>query len=214
MAAGAILKTKSWVLIWNGEKCIQKWFSVIQNGRWQPFCEKNKNKSCVLIWNGDKCGVGNVIKTDFRSSKMAAGSHFVEKKRKLRIDRKWWEMRSKGIFGHPKWPKSDFQNGRFKKKAEYWSEMAINAFESDFRTLHTEARFVPDSPLPKLLFWLEFAPLRQFLKTYKNVSASIRNPYKTMHISIILFETCMVLYGFLMEADILNRITHCDSYAI
>ena len=24
----------------------------------------------------------------------------------------------------------------------------------------------------------------------------------------------MVLYGFLMEADILKRITHCDSYAI
>ena len=24
----------------------------------------------------------------------------------------------------------------------------------------------------------------------------------------------MVLYGFLMEADIFNRITHCDSYAI
>ena len=30
----------------------------------------------------------------------------------------------------------------------------------------------------------------------------------------ILFETCMVLNGFLMEADILNRITHCDSDAI
>ena len=35
-------------------------------------------------------------------------------------------------------------------------------------------------------------------KLYKNIS----------------FETCMVLYGFLMEADILKRITHCDSYAI
>ena len=36
------------------------------------------------------------------SSKMATGSHFVKKK--LRIDLKWREMRSKVIFGHPKWP--------------------------------------------------------------------------------------------------------------
>ena len=46
----------------------------------------------------------NVIENDFRSSKMAAGSHFVKKKSKLRIDLKWREMRSKVIFGHPKWP--------------------------------------------------------------------------------------------------------------
>ena len=46
----------------------------------------------------------NAFESDFRSSKMAAGSHFVEKKSKLRIDLKWREMRSKVIFGHPKWP--------------------------------------------------------------------------------------------------------------
>ena len=40
-------------------------------------------------------------------------------------------------------------------------------------TLHTEARFVPDSPLPKLLFWLQFTPLRQFLKTYKNAPVHV-----------------------------------------
>ena len=40
-------------------------------------------------------------------------------------------------------------------------------------TLHAEARFVPDSPLPKLLFWLQFAPHRQFLKTYKNLSVHV-----------------------------------------
>ena len=40
-------------------------------------------------------------------------------------------------------------------------------------TLHTEARFVPDSPLPKLPFWLLFAPLRQFLKAYKNISVHV-----------------------------------------
>ena len=39
-------------------------------------------------------------------SKMAADGHFVKKfkKKKLRIDLKWPEMRSKVIFGHPKWP--------------------------------------------------------------------------------------------------------------
>ena len=47
----------------------------------------------------------NAIKSDFRSSKMAAGSHFANKiKQKLRIDLKWREMLSKVIFGHPKWP--------------------------------------------------------------------------------------------------------------
>ena len=45
----------------------------------------------------------NAIESDFRSSKMAAGSHFAKKK-KLRINLKWREMRSKVIFGHPKWP--------------------------------------------------------------------------------------------------------------
>ena len=44
----------------------------------------------------------NAIKSDFRSSQMAAGSHFV--KQKLRIDLKWREMQSKVIFGHPEWP--------------------------------------------------------------------------------------------------------------
>ena len=67
MAAGShfVKKNQSCVLTWNGEKCDQKWFSVNQNGRWQPFCET---------------------------------------KLKLRIDLKWWEMRSKVIFGHPRWP--------------------------------------------------------------------------------------------------------------
>ena len=49
----------------------------------------------------------NAIKSDFRSSKMAAGGYFVKKiktKYKLHIDMKWREMRSKVIFGHPKWP--------------------------------------------------------------------------------------------------------------
>ena len=54
----------------------------------------------------------NATESDFRTSKMAAGSHFVNKihknknfnkKFKLPIDLKWPEMRSKVNFGNPKW---------------------------------------------------------------------------------------------------------------
>ena len=50
--------------------------------------------------------VRNAIESDFWSFKMAAGSYFVNNffRKKLRIDLKWREMRSKVIFGHPKWP--------------------------------------------------------------------------------------------------------------
>ena len=45
----------------------------------------------------------NAIESDFRSSKMAAGSNCVNTfKTKLSIDLKCREMRSKMIFGHPK----------------------------------------------------------------------------------------------------------------
>ena len=52
----------------------------------------------------------NVIQSEFRTSKMADGRHFVKnfKKKKLRIDLKWPEMRSKVNFGHPKWPPQPF----------------------------------------------------------------------------------------------------------
>ena len=49
----------------------------------------------------------NEIESDeFRTSKMAAGSHFVKNSKKVQfcIDLKWPEMRPKVIFGHPKWP--------------------------------------------------------------------------------------------------------------
>ena len=44
---------------------------------------------------------------------MAAGGHFEKKikTKKLYIDLKWREMRTKVIFGHKKWPKTDFQKG-------------------------------------------------------------------------------------------------------
>ena len=48
----------------------------------------------------------NAIKSEFWTSKMADGSHFVknfQKQKKLGIDLKWPEMRSKVDFGYPKW---------------------------------------------------------------------------------------------------------------
>ena len=49
----------------------------------------------------------NAIKSEFQTSKMADGSHFVKKnpkEYKFRIDLKWPEMPSKVNFRHPKWP--------------------------------------------------------------------------------------------------------------
>ena len=68
------------------------------------FCEKKSNKLKVAYWSKM---ARNAIESDFRSSKMAAGGHFVKKmsnKINLSIDLKWREMWSKVIFGHPKWP--------------------------------------------------------------------------------------------------------------
>ena len=79
----------------------------------------------------------NEIESDFRTSKMAAGSHFVKnfhKILKLHIDLKWPEMRSKVNFGHPKWPTSAILSKMSKKiKVAYRSEMARNAIESEIR---------------------------------------------------------------------------------
>ena len=48
----------------------------------------------------------NAIESEFRTSKMGAGGHFVKisPTKKFCINLKWLEMRSKVIFGHPKWP--------------------------------------------------------------------------------------------------------------
>ena len=65
----------------------------------------------------------NAIESDFRLSKMAAGSHFMNKK-KLRIDLKWREMRSKVIFGYPKWPPSSHFVKQNKLRIDLkWREM-------------------------------------------------------------------------------------------
>ena len=70
MATGShfVKKKNSCLFIWNGEKCDRKWFSVIQNGCWQAFCEK---KIEVAHWSEM---VRNVIESDFRSSKIPMAS--------------------------------------------------------------------------------------------------------------------------------------------
>ena len=79
----------------------------------------------------------NAIESEFRTSKMADGSHFVKisKQLKLRIDLKWPEMRSKVNFGHPKCPTAAILSKNSQKiKVAYRSEMARNAIESEFWT--------------------------------------------------------------------------------
>ena len=63
---------------------------------------------------------------------MSAGGHFVKKK-KIRIDLKWPEMRSKVNFGHPKWPTAAILS-KISKKVAYRSEMTRNAIKSEFQT--------------------------------------------------------------------------------
>ena len=81
------------------------WLKVIfGHPKWPPaaILWKKIQKIKVAYWSEMS---RNAIESDFWSSKMAAGSHFVKKSqtKKLSIDLKWREMRSKFIFGHPKW---------------------------------------------------------------------------------------------------------------
>ena len=70
--------------------------------------------------------VRNAIQSDFQTSKMAAG-----KEKKICIDMKWPELRSKVNFGHPKWSTSAiFSKISKKKKVAYRSEMARNAIKN------------------------------------------------------------------------------------
>ena len=148
----------------------------------------------VAYWSGM---VRNAIKSDFRSSKMAAGGHFVTKiqiKCKLCIDLKWREMRSKVIFGHlkwpaaailwkkwklcidlkwrkipskvifghTKWPRQPICENNFKNmKVAYWSEMARNAIESDFRSskMAPDGHFVKYSSKNKVACWSEMGEM-------------------------------------------------------
>ena len=75
---------------WNGQNCDQKWISEIQYGR--------------SIWNGQKCDRKWIsdIQNGWRQPFCQQSQKFL----KLHIDLKWPEIRSKVIFGHPKWPTS------------------------------------------------------------------------------------------------------------
>ena len=78
----------------------RKWISDIQNGRHQLFCQKFQNKIKVAYRSEM---ARNAIESEFPTSKMGAGGHFVKKNsKKFLIDLKWPEMRPKVIYGHPK----------------------------------------------------------------------------------------------------------------
>ena len=112
-------KKKS-VSIWNGQKCDRKWNSEIQNGR--------------SIWNGQKCD--RKWNSDIQNGRRQPLSK-ISKKIKLRIDVKWIEMRSKVIFGHPKWPPVKPFCKKNQNKNLYWSKMARNVIQSEFRISKT-----------------------------------------------------------------------------
>ena len=88
-------------ILWKKSKKIQvaywseMWSKVIfGHPKWPPaaiLCEKK-----VAYWSEM---ARNAIKSDFQSSKMVIQKKI--KNKKLRIDLKWREMRSKVIFGHP-----------------------------------------------------------------------------------------------------------------
>ena len=64
---------KSFVLIWNGQKCHRKLVLDIQNGRRQPFCKKiTKIQIMVLIWNGKKwfLDIQNGYRRPFKKKKI------------------------------------------------------------------------------------------------------------------------------------------------
>ena len=97
-----------------------------------------------------------VIESYFRTSKMAAGGHFVQNLKwpempsKVNfghpiwpIDQKWPEMRSKVILGHPKWP----------------PKMARIAIESEFQTskMADGSHFVKNFPKKKVEYRSEMA---------------------------------------------------------
>ena len=75
----------------------------------------------------------NGFERNFRSSKMAAGSHFVKIKKKSVA---YWSEMARNVI------ESDFRSSKMaagshfvsKKKVAYWSEMVRNAFEIHFRS--------------------------------------------------------------------------------
>ena len=116
-----------------------------------------KKKSCVSIWNGQKCDrkwisyIQNGRRRPFCKKKFP-------QKIKFSIDLKWPEMRSKMFFRDPKWPTAAILSKFSKKfKVAYWSKMARNAIESEFRTskMADGSHFVKNFKLRIDLKWPE-----------------------------------------------------------
>ena len=88
---------------------------------------------------------------------MAAGGHFETKfpKKKLRIDLKWREMRSKVIFGHPKWPPAAILQTKFQLFVTF------PLFSPLFPTYSNFSPLFPTFPYFSLLFvtFRHFSPL-------------------------------------------------------
>ena len=105
----------------------------------------------------------NAIESYLRTSKMAAGSHFVKnfkKYIKFRMDLKWPEMPSKVIFRHPKWPPE--------KKILYRSEMARIAIESEFQKSKMADRSEMARNALESEFWTsKMADVSHFVKNFK-----------------------------------------------
>ena len=85
------------------------------------------------------------------------------------MDVKWREMRSKVIFGHPKWPKSDFQNGRWRpfgktnspqklridlKLREMRSKVIFGHPKNNVKKVCTIHKFVNNEPSTSYQIWL------------------------------------------------------------
>ena len=108
------LENASILMIWG---C----FSIVSNVIRPNYCCRRHTMHGNMVFSRDSifptpqqsgCLCVCSVESDFRSSKMATDNHIIYKKN-------IYLKRSKVIFGHPKWPKSDFQNGRrwpFKKK--------------------------------------------------------------------------------------------------
>ena len=172
-----------------GEKCKQKLISDFQNGRRRPFWEKKWNlrfhlkwreiqtkinfghpkwPPAAILWKKMKVAFSseltrNANVNEFRTSKMAAGCHFVKKKWKLHFDLKWQEMQTKINFGHPKWLPAAILSK--KMKVVFWSEMVRNANENEFQTskLATGGHF--EKRMKVLIISLQYSRARDILYT-------------------------------------------------
>ena len=125
----------------------------------------------------------NAIESEFRTSKMVAGSHFVKKFKKFkkfRIDLKCRNA-SKAIFGYPKCPPKN-------TKILHRSEMARNTIESDFRISKMAAgghfvknlkkKFLIDMKWPEMRSKVNFGhPKWPLAAILSNISKNKKVPY-------------------------------------